>query len=422
MIYELRKRFVVISAISVTVAFLIIFCVVYYMGTVKLNDAMDLLTDGVRVKRQLSVTKSNSETIVPNSGGTTGNSMLHYDIEDAPGFLTEETAHSTRFFIAYTDKKEVVAYLNLNTIASVDEPLAKKYVAEAFDDERSRGWIDNFRYKVLDTNIGSVIVFVDGSMNRAVFHMIIFTAAAVLFFSDILVVVAIWLMSKKIVMPIAKSYERQKQFVTDANHELKTPLSLILANADIAEKEVGKNEWIDDIRVEGKRMSLLINQLVSLSRMDEEALVPLREEFSISDAVLDTISEFSGRAQNEGKKIVPRVAANLTYIGDEGMIRQLIAILLDNAVKYSDENSDIMVSLSGKKRITFVVENSYKNVNEIDFSKLFDRFFRADRVRTYSGSFGVGLSIAKSIVGKHHGDISAYKKNSSVIGFKVVLK
>ena len=410
MLDGLRKKFIRISAIAVTVAMLLIFVAVYIICTDQLNSGMDLLVDGIPVRKNISA------SAVINSNRPV------YDIEDMPGFLSEETPYSTRFFIVYTDKREIVKNVNLEFIASVDEKLAKKYTEEVFDAESERGWEDSFRYKVSDTNIGSVIVFVDGSMNQAFFQRIIITMALVLLLSDVVIIGIIFLLSKRIVKPVAESYEKQRQFVTDANHELKTPLSLILANTDIAEQEVGQNEWIDDIRAEGQRMTLLVNQLVVLSKMDEDSMKIEYNEFCMSDAVLDTLSEFSKRAELSGEKIVFDVEENVMYSGDEALIRRLIAILLDNAVKYCDEQGVIEVSLVKKHNVIMTVENTYENVEDVELDRLFDRFYRYDKVRTYSGSFGIGLSIAKSIAEKHGSEITAYKKNSNTIGFKVVLK
>lgn len=411
MLYGLRRKIIIIATISVAVAMLFIFVATYVICTYQLNSSMDLLVDGIPVRKVI-----NPSTVLDNDD------KPDYDIEDMPGFLSEETPYSTRFFIVYTDKKEIVKNVNLESIASVDEKLAKTYTEEVFDAEEERGWEDSFRYKVTDTNVGSAIVFVDGSMNRSFFYSIIITMAVVLLFSGSIIIGIIVLFSRRIVKPVAESYEKQRQFVTDANHELKTPLSLILANTDIAEQEFGKNEWIDDIRSEGKRMTLLVNQLVVLSKMDEDSMKLECDEFSLSDAVLDTLSEFSGHAELSGKQIVYDIEESVSCSGDEALIRRLIAILLDNAVKYCDEQGLIEVNLVKKHNVILSVENTYEEVDALDLERLFDRFYRYDKVRTYSGSFGIGLSIAKSIVEKHGGEIIAYKKSNDVIGFKVVLK
>jgi signal transduction histidine kinase len=194
------------------------------------------------------------------------------------------------------------------------------------------------------------------------------------------------------------------------------------ANLDIAESELGENEWLDDIRTEGQRMGELVNQLVALSRMDEEKHQIACCDLSLSDIVSDTVSEFVTLADERGKKLSSDVGEGIVCRGDEALIRRLLSVLLDNAVKYCDEGGEIKVCLKRRRYIELTVENTYKNVESLELDKLFDRFYRADKARTYTGGFGIGLSIAKAIAQKHRGEISAYKKDGSTIGFAVVMK
>ena len=132
------------------------------------------------------------------------------------------------------------------------------------------------------------------------------------------------MLSKKAIKPIAESYEKQKQFIADANHELKTPLTLILANLDIAESELGKNEWLDDIRTEGHRMTELVNQLVALSRMDEENQVLTLTEIPFGELVSETVAEFEPLAKNKGETIIANIDEDVTCLGDEALLYRLI--------------------------------------------------------------------------------------------------
>jgi len=237
----------------------------------------------------------------------------------------------------------------------------------------------------------------------------------------VLVLTLILLLSKRAVKPIAESYEKQKQFITDANHELKTPLTLILTNLDIAESELGKNEWLADIRSEGNRMTELVNQLVALSRMDEESYALNISQVPLGKIVSDTVSEFEPLAVSRGKTLGADVDTALTCLGDENLLRRLIGILLDNAIKYCDYGGDIVVTLHRHRHTVLTVENTYAAVGELALNRLFDRFYRADKARTFQGGYGIGLSMAKSIVEKHKGEITAYKKDAAHIGFKVTL-
>jgi len=289
------------------------------------------------------------------------------------------------------------------------------------ESESSRGWIPSYRYKVFSTDGGLGAVFVDGSTSRASLMQSTLISGFVLLGCAALVLMLIFLLSGRAVKPIAESYEKQKQFITDANHELKTPLTLILANLDIAEAELGKNEWLDDIRSEGYRMTELVEQLVALSRMDEDGQTLRVTSFDIGAMVGAAAEEFSPLAQERGRTLVTDIDRGITYNGDEAMIGRLVSVLLDNAVKYCDEGGEIRIALKCPRRITLTVENSYAAVDELELGRLFDRFYRADKARKFTGGYGVGLSMAKAIAEKHGGELTAYKKDSSHLGFKVVL-
>ena len=159
-------------------------------------------------------------------------------------------------------------------------------------------------------------------MNRSLSFMTLLTAGLVLTGSLAVIVVLIVLFSKRAVKPMAESYEKQKQFVTDANHELKTPLTLILANLDIVESELGKNEWLEDIRAEGERMNALVRQLVTLSRMDEEGSLMSAALFPISDTISDTVSEFRAMAGKRGIQLRSDIQENVCCTGNEASIRR----------------------------------------------------------------------------------------------------
>ncbi len=181
-----------------------------------------------------------------------------------------------------------------------------------------------------------------------------------------------------------------------------------------------ENEWLSDIRSEGERMSALVNQLVVLARMDEDKTNLEMQSFSLSDMIMDVISEFQMLAQERGKSLEAQIDSRVDYVGDETAVRRVVSILLDNAVKYCDDGGRIRLRLEKKKHPALYVENTYADVGETEIHKLFDRFYRADKARTFTGGFGVGLSIAKAIVTQHRGEINAYKKDTGHIGFKVI--
>ena len=202
---------------------------------------------------------------------------------------------------------------------------------------------------------------------------------------------------------------------------MKTPLTLILANLDIAEAELDKNEWLDDIRSEGHRMTELVNQLVALSRMDEEGQPLNMTDVALGELVADTVAEFEPLAKERGKALTSNIEKGISYCGDEALLHRLIGILMDNAIKYCDQDGEITVNLHRGRRTILTVENTYAAVDELELNRLFDRFYRADKARKFTGGYGVGLSMAKAIVEKHKGEITAYKKDATHIGFRIFL-
>lgn len=411
MIYRLQRRFILICTVSVLSVIVVVFVLMTAFNINSMNRNVDILADGV------------------SEGGGRFPDRFHEfppprnDSENARqfDFITPETPFATRHFTVWYDRDGQIVRINTESIHSVTEEKAAALAAEALAEEDERGWISNYRYKVFKTEGGRAIVFIDGSMNRSALMQSVTISALVLLGCASLVMLLVVLLSKRAVKPIAESYEKQRQFVTDANHELKTPLTLILANLDIAENELGENEWLDDIRSEGQRMTGLVNQLVELSRMDEDSHALNVMELPLGEIVADTASDFKGVCESRGKSLNTEINTAITYQGEEMLIRRLISILLDNAVKYCDEGGEISVTLEKRRRTVLKVENTYASVGAVELDKLFDRFYRSDRARTFTGGYGVGLSIAKSIAEKHKGEIVAYKKDDTHIGFKVTL-
>ena len=412
MIYRLQRKFILISTVAVLSVIALVFGVILVLNITSMNRNMDILAD--RVSEGGGRFPGSLGEMIPPDKIPPRNEQ-NFD------FITPETPFSTRHFTVFFDKEGKVDQTFTESIYAIDEDTAIEYAEKVMDDGAERGWISNYRYKVFSTEMGYGVVFVDGSMSRSTLVQTTMIAGFVLLGCAALVLILRFLLSKKAVKPIAESYEKQKQFVTDANHELKTPLTLILANLDIAEAELGKNEWLDDIRTEGQRMTELVKQLVALSRMDEEGQPLNVAEVSFGELIADTVSEFEPLAKDRGKALTASVDKEITCLGDEALLHRLVGILMDNAIKYCDHGGEINVMLHRGRRIVLTVENTYAAVSELELNRLFDRFYRADKARKFTGGYGVGLSMAKAIVEKHKGEIFAYKKDSTHIGFKIIL-
>lgn len=412
MIYRLQRKFILICTASVLTVVFLVFGVILALNISSMNRNIDILADrvsegGGRFPKNFNEDFKPHKRPVKNEG----------DFD----FITPETPFSTRHFTVLFDNEGNVTQTNTEAIYSITDDTAVEYAKKVIKNSDDRGWLSNYRYKVFSLESGTGVVFIDGSMSRSAFTQSIMIAGVVLLVCATLVLLMIILLSKRVVKPIAESYEKQRQFITDANHELKTPLTLILANAEIAQDELGKNEWLDDIMSEGQRMTELVNQLVALSRMDEENSKLNVVQIPFGELVFDIVSEFEALAKGRGKTLSVSIDRSIIYSGDEMLLHRLIGILLDNAVKYCDEGGEIKVNLEKRRRIILSVENTYTSVGEIELNKLFDRFYRADKARKFTGGYGVGLSMAKSIVEKHKGEITVYKKDKNNIGFKVIL-
>lgn len=406
MIARLQRKLVAVSAVSVLLVFALIFLLLVYFSGRQLDRTMDTLTDAISIG---------------------GGAFPDFDPADPArpfpeaDVIDEETRFSTRFFVVWLGETDRILRVNVDAVSSISEEQVEEYALAALEQNSDRGWVSDYRFKLVSQENGALLVFVNGAMNRAMSIRLLLTAFGVLLCSALLILALTMLFSRRAVRPMAESYEKQKQFITDASHELKTPLTLILSNVDIVEEETGKSEWLEDIRSESERMRLLVNQMVTLCRMDESDASPRFSSLDLSGLVLDVVSEFEPLAQRQGKGLSCNVEPGLCCPGDEALLRRLAAILLDNSVKYCDAGGRIRVELHRKRHLILTVENTYAGVDSLELGRLFDRFYRADKARTFTGSFGLGLSIARSIVQQHRGSITACKSPGGIC-FRVELR
>ena len=319
-----------------------------------------------------------------------------------------EAPFITRHFSVLLDAGGEALSVNTESIAAVSSEEAVLYARRALDKAGS-GYLDVYRYRVSETDDGTLVVFLDASTQLSTARQFFISSSSVAAGVCLAVLLLALLFSGRAVRPIAQSVEKQRQFITDAGHELKTPLTIISANCEVLEMEMAGNEWLTGIEKQVARLRKLVNDLVTLSRLDEGRPTGEEARFSLSDAVCDTALAFSAAAERAGKRLRADAEPGVFINGDEAALRQLTAILVDNAVKYADAGGEIRVGLRGGRHPVLTVENDCRNVSELPLDRLFDRFYRFDPARTGDGSHGLGLSIARSIAEAHRASLRAEK-------------
>ena len=230
----------------------------------------------------------------------------------------------------------------------------------------------------------------------------------------LLVLLLVVLLSRKAIDPVVRSAQQQKQFITDASHELKTPITVIATSLKVLEMETGKQKWIDKALAQTEKLTSLVNALVTLSRMDEEQSPLHMAEFPISETVRETAESFRELAEERGHTLELSIAPDLTYRGDEYAVRQLVSILLDNAVKYALPETPIRLSLERSRRGVVLQTENCCGSQPIEVDRLFDRFYRGDPSRGETGGFGIGLSLARGIAEGHRGRIFARQTGETI--------
>jgi len=343
--------------------------------------------------------------------------------------MSPEIMYESRFFTVNMSFDGQIKAINTERIVMVDDDAAREYAMASFHKKSVKGFIGDFRYtKIMDNN-DIYVIFLDCGRNLFTFKRALLTNCLISFTGLLVIFVFIVMYSKRIVQPVSESYEKQKQFISVAGHEIKTPITIIDADAEILSMEIGEeNEWLQDICVQTKRMTALTNDLLSLSRMDEHRQQFHMIDFPISDVVGETVQSFQALARSKGKSICAYITPMLSYHGDEGSIRQITGILLDNAIKYTKEEADgssmdIELTLEKKSHnIILSVKNSSEPVSEEQLRQFFDRFYRTEQSRdSEKGGYGLGLSIAKSMVEAHKGKISAASPAVNMVQVTVTL-
>ncbi len=334
-----------------------------------------------------------------------------------------ETPFTARFFLVRLDGAGDVLELRLDSISAVSEEKAAGLAQAADRQGGLSGYLDNYRYLASRQETGSVFLFLDVSNELEFMHTLLVISCAVAAVSLLAVFGLLVLFSGRVAAPYVRNAARQKQFITDASHEIKTPLTSISTSADILSMDLKDNEWVANIQKQSARLSRLVTDLVTLSRLDEERPIPEPVRFSLSDTAWEMAEPFSAMAKAKGRRFSCSIEDGLFITGDPSVIQQLFSILLDNAVKYSQENGAIYFHVyKRKKDVAAEVFNTCGSLDGLDVTRLFDRFYRPDTSRSsHTGGTGIGLSIARAAAAAHGGSITASCPGAHSILFQVIL-
>ena len=401
MIRRLRRKFVLLCMGVVVAVMVAVVALMNGLFIARANATLDgmlaFLTDN---GGDFPVVDDEEAPIIPRGPRQMDWGGMSMDSPEAP-FIT-------RHFSVLLDAGGEALSVNTESIAAVSSEEAVLYARRALDKAGS-GYLDVYRYRVSETDDGTLVVFLDASTQLSTARQFFIISSSVAAGVCLAVLLLALLFSGRAVRPIAQSVEKQRQFITDAGHELKTPLTIISANCEVLEMEMAGNEWLTGIEKQVARLRKLVNDLVTLSRLDEGRPTGEEARFSLSDAVCDTALAFSAAAERAGKRLRADAEPGVFINGDEAALRQLTAILVDNAVKYADAGGEIRVGLRGSRHPVLTVENDCRNLSELPLDRLFDRFYRFDPARTGDGSHGLGLSIARSIAEAHRASLRAEK-------------
>ena len=327
-----------------------------------------------------------------------------------PSGMTPETPYELRYFSVVLTQEGELVKSDTSRIKAIDSTAAVQYANKALQEKATRGFIDNYRFFLSTEGRTLRITFLDCSREVFSFRSFLFSSICMALGGYLAFFFVILFFSNRITKPVTESYEKQKRFITDAGHEIKTPLAIIKADVDVLEMEYGENEWLDGIQSQVTRLASLTNDLVYLSRMEESETRLQMIEFPFSDVVGEAAQAFHAMAQAQGKEFRCSIEPMLSLTGNEKSIRQLVSILLDNAMKYSPPGGCIALAVRSQNRsICLSVYNTASSpIEKQNLPHIFERFYRMDSSRSSQTSgYGIGLSVAKAIVSAHGGKITA---------------
>lgn len=419
MIKKLRTKLVITSMLSLLLVLLVIEGIVGILNYRKIvTDADRILTilgqnQGKFPEKEMQLDPEKPREPIPGGG------------KDDLGSMSAELPYESRFFSVVLTQSGQIVTTDTGKVASIDTTQAGVYAKEVWEKGAKKGFVEDYRYLVTEEEDGQNVqlIFLDRGRELSNFRSLITAGLGVTGVGLFAVFILMVGLSARIARPFTVNYEKQKRFITDAGHELKTPLTIIDADAEVLEMDIGENEWLCDIKSQSKRLSELTNDLILLSRMEESDSRFTMVEFPFSDLVDETVNTFQALAKTQNKELETNIAPMIAVCGEEKSLNRLVRILLDNALKYSEEGGKIRVQLKKeKKKVYLSVYNTTEHISRAQLEHLFDRFYRTDESRnSQTGGYGLGLSIAAETVKRHKGKISASTEDEKSLVITVTI-
>ena len=398
MIKKLQVKFIIITMLAITVISGSILALILYDNYKRFDNQTDFL---------MRIIEKHEGKIPENIDKEESNS----------NYINKETPFSTRFFTFEIDDSGKIINSNLSNIATITENDIEGIVNKV----SNSGFYNNYKYKVVEKRYSNLYIFLDCTMQlNEIKHT---TQNSILIVIIILIIVSIVvsLLSKKILKPITDNIEKQKQFITNASHELKTPLAVITSDVDILEMTLNENnEWLSSIKTQTNNLNNLIKGLLNLAKAEEGSNYLEKTEFKINELIEEQIKNYKSILKDKNIEFNNQ---DVVILADKNMTNQLLLILLDNAIKYTPDKGKIKIDvIKTSKYVKFAISNECENIDDINTDRLFERFYRDDKSRNKKKEgYGIGLSIAKSIVDVHHGKIKAFKTKNRMICFEVII-
>lgn len=409
----LQKKFVTTAMFAISVLLVVLLGAVNITNIILVNRQAD---------RVMSVLTAGRGSYDPSSHRQSQGSKHASPFYRRP---TPDDMMSARYFYVRFDDGGNLAHINIKHIYAVTEEEAGQIAKSLYDGEPS-GRYEQFQYDTitLPESKGRLMLFLDTSTQQESIVTVLLASFGGGLLCWVGMLLLVILLSRRAIAPIARNMEKQKQFVTNAGHEIKTPLAIILANTDAMELHNGESRWSRNIRTQTVRLSELMKNLLTLARMDEAGVVLPMSEFSLDLLVEEALDLHHEPIQTKQLDLRADIHSPIMLKGNRDGILQLVSVLLDNACKYTPQAGAVSLCLHKEgNRVCLQVKNTCPQPPEEDLEKLFDRFYRGDAARTQSnGGYGIGLSAARAIAQVHRGTITAdYDKAEQVISFTVVL-